>query len=252
VTQYINDQDWTKLHESFINANPFDYVVIDNFFNQETVDSLLKEFPSYDSSVWDTYYNNPIENKKACNNWNKFPKTTYSVFSYLCGQEFEDIVKTITGNTFLKSDIGLHGGGWHSHTKNGKLNIHLDYSLHPKLNLKRNYNLIVYITPTWNKDWGGGLELWSHNIDTNQPGQMVQTIDNKFNRAILFDTTKYSWHGLPTELDCPEGVVRQSLAVYYVSPPDFDTDPRGRALFAPYGNQKNNNNIMELIKERSR
>jgi hypothetical protein len=251
MTEYINNKDWNKLHKEFIGQNPFDYIVIDNFFNQETVDNLLKEFPDYNSNIWDAYYNTPLENKKTCNVWNKFPEVTYSVFSYLCGKDFEDILKIITGNNSLKSDLGLHGGGWHAHSKNGKLNIHLDYSLHPKLLLKRNYNLIVYITPDWNTSWGGGLELWSHNKTTNQPNQLVQTIDNTFNRAIIFDTTQNSWHGLPIDLDCPDGVVRQSLAVYYVTPPDINTDPRGRALFAPYGDQKNNNDIIKLIKKRS-
>ena len=109
----------------------------------------------------------------------------------------------------------------------------------------------MYITPNWNKTWGGGLELWSHNKTNNQPADLVKTIDNEFNRAVLFDTTQHSWHGLPADLNCPEGVARQSLAVYYVTPPDINTDPRGKALFAPHGDQKNDTQVLDLIKKRS-
>jgi hypothetical protein len=33
----------------------------------------------------------------------------------------------------LVADLGLHGGGLHSHARGGKLNVHLDYDIHPKL-----------------------------------------------------------------------------------------------------------------------
>ena len=47
---------------------PFYYKIIDNFFNQEQAKRISKEFPDYNSDVW-FFYNNPLENKKTCNNW---------------------------------------------------------------------------------------------------------------------------------------------------------------------------------------
>ena len=43
-------------------------------------------------------------------------------------------------------DYGLHGGGWHLMHHKGKLNPHLDYFIHPKANLQRKYNLIVFLS----------------------------------------------------------------------------------------------------------
>ena len=90
-------------------------------------------------------YGNAIEVKKVCNNWNEFPKKTYGVFSYLNSIQFVDF---LSNNLFekckLQSDSGLNGGGWHIHSRGGKLNTHLDYSLHPKLGLQRKLNIIVY------------------------------------------------------------------------------------------------------------
>ena len=201
--------------------------------------------------MWNAHYNNAIENKKACNHWDRFPTTTYAAFHYLCGAGFENIVSEITGNQGVQSDVGLHGGGWHAHTTAGKLNVHLDYSIHPKLKLERHYNLIVYITPDWDPLWGGGLELWDHDDTTGRAKECKQLVQNRFNRAVLFDTTQNSWHGLPADLRCPEGVMRQSMAVYYVTEPQGDVDPRGKALFVPYKEQASDPAVLELIEKRS-
>ena len=116
-------------------------------------------------------------------------------------------------NTPLFADSGLNGGGWHIHKQGGKLNTHLDYSLHPKLKLERKLNLIVYLNPDWNAEWGGALGFWG-NESSSKPGELVKEIPPKFNRAVIFDTTVNSWHGLPDPLRCPEGQSRKSLAVY--------------------------------------
>lgn len=250
MKQFLNNRNWRALQSEFLSNKPFNHIVIDDFFLPEVVEQLVKEFPSYDSTVWNAHYNNAIENKKACNHWDKFPRTTYAAFHYLCGAGFENIVSEITGYPGVQADVGLHGGGWHAHATSGKLNVHLDYSIHPKLQLERHYNLIVYITPDWNPAWGGGLELWDHNED-GTPSELITTVENRFNRAVLFDTTQYSWHGLPRDLKCPEGVMRQSMAVYYVTEPAEDADSRSRALFVPHGAQSDDPKILELIKLRS-
>ena len=104
--------------------------VIDGFFKREFAEKLVEEFPSFDSDVW-LRYDNPIEIKKVCNNWNVFPRNTYSIFSYFNSAKWLDYIskKLFEGNQ-LYADSGLNGGGWHIHKKGGKLNTHLDYSLH--------------------------------------------------------------------------------------------------------------------------
>jgi Rps23 Pro-64 3,4-dihydroxylase Tpa1-like proline 4-hydroxylase len=250
MTKFLNDRDWRALQSQFLSNKPFNHIVMDDFFAPEVVEQLVKEFPAYEAEgIWNAHYKNPIENKKACNHWDKFPRTTYSTFHYLCSFEFENIISQITGNPGVQADVGLHGGGWHAHATAGKLNVHLDYSIHPKLQLERHYNLIVYITPDWQTSWGGGLEVWDHNED-GTPSTLHGVIENKFNRAVLFDTTQQSWHGLPKDLNCPEGTMRQSMAVYYVTEPADSADTRSRALFVPHGVQADDPAILELIKLR--
>jgi Rps23 Pro-64 3,4-dihydroxylase Tpa1-like proline 4-hydroxylase len=247
----INIINTSELSDKFLSSLPFNHIVIDNFFEDNIANDIATSFPSHSDDVWTVSYNNPVENKKACSHWDKFPPSIYSAMFYLCSANFISILKHLTKNDYLYADYGLHGGGMHSHNRGGKLNIHKDYSVHPKLNLERNYNLIVYMTPNWNPDWGGGLELWSHDSETNEPKECVVEIENKFNRAIIFDTTQNSWHGLPQELTCPKNIARRSLASYYVTDLHKNSENIKRAHFVPYGEQKNNPEIVEFCKKRS-
>lgn len=246
----LSNIDWDALSERYLTAEPFRHVVIDGFFKDEIAEKLSMEFPKIDDPIW-FVYNNAIENKKSLNSWEAFPSFTYRALSYLNSLTFLDSLGKLTRLAGLETDIGLNGGGWHSHGRGGKLNVHLDYSIHPKLLKERRLNLIVYLTKEWEPAWGGGLELWSHNAETNAPLKREKYVEFKFNRAILFDTTQNSWHGLPEEIGCPEGISRQSIATYYLTEPREKVDPRGKALFAPTENQKEDQEVLDLIKRRS-
>lgn len=243
--------DWQKLQQEFQNAKPFHHCVIDNFWQETVAEQLYCEFPQYNSTVWNAHYNNAIENKKACNHWDKFPAATYQAFNFLGSELLQNKIRYVAKKPDLNLDFGLHGGGWHAHATGGNLNMHLDYNVHPKLGLQRKLNIIIYLVKDWSPDYGGGLELWSHNEQTLRPNEHVKTIELKFNRAVLFDTTQNSWHGLPYPLKCPPDKVRQSLAAYYLGPNPSSNEYRPKALFAPRKDQEGNNSIEQLIQRRS-
>lgn len=248
VSSFLRETiDFNALVPGFDSAQPFRHVVIDNFFADEIAQQLAEEFPSFDGPAW-SVYQNPIEIKKALNHWDRFPRTTYAVFNYLNSREFVAKMEVLAGLP-LWSDPGLHGGGWHAHAQGGKLNTHLDYSIHPKLGKERILNLIIYITPDWQEEWNGALGFWKD--DNGTPGELVQKIPNLFNRAVIFDTSQKSWHGLPDPVISPVGKVRNSMAVYYLCEPRQEASDRGRALFAPHGAQKDDPEVLELIRKRS-
>ena len=253
VKSLISKFNIQKLKKKYKNAEPFDHVILDNFWNKKTLNFLEKEIKNFnkDKKIGVTVYDNEIEKKITCNDYDKFPSNVYQAFTFLNSLTFLNFVKKITGIKNLIVDIGLHGGGIHIHPNRGKLNIHKDYSIHPKLKKERRLNLIVYMTKNWKESWGGDLELWSHNKFQNKPLKLIKKIKNKFNRAILFDTSQNSWHGLPTPVRLPKGVKRQSMAVYYLSEPRNKADDRQRALFAPTKKQEKNKNILDLITKRS-
>jgi hypothetical protein len=231
--------------------DPFDYWIIDDFLHTDLARKIASEFPDYNSSDW-LFYNNPIEHKKTINDWCKFPLETYKVLSTMVSKDFVDHISEITGEKTLFADPGLHGGGWHIHGNAGRLNVHMDYSIHPKLKLLRKYNLIIYLSEEWDNSWGGNLELWSHDASTNQPKEKKVVIQNKFNRALLFDASKNSWHGFYDKIQCPEGKYRKSIASYYLSEVPTGAPDRPRALFSPAPDQRNDQSVMDFIKSRSK
>jgi len=236
----MNENHWGSL-------DPFPHLVLDNFFDDELAHELAADFPDYDSPVWHTY-DNAIEVKKTLNNWHHFSPALYKFFTDINSRECYRIFERLT-NCKLYPDHGLHGGGLHIHGAGGRLNTHLDYSIHPKLGLERRLNLIVYLNAGWQKSWGGSLGLWRD--DGGKPGELIKSIAPMFNRAVLFDTTN-AWHGLPEPITCPPGQHRKSLAVYYLCEPREGAADRSRALFAPTEAQAGDAAVMELIKRRAR
>lgn len=235
--------------ESFNGAAPFDHLVIDDFFVDDIPMMLESEFLAYDDDDW-YVYKNELEDKKACNNWNCFPPLTYKIFQLLTSDTFTSYLSQKLGLE-LQNDPGLHGGGWHIHGDGGCLNPHLDYSIHPKLGLQRKLNLIVYLSSDLSEDCGGHLGLWEHDVPTSQPANLGKEIQPLFNRAVLFDTTQNSWHGISRTLKVGPKVFRKSLAVYYLMNPSEDADPRQKALYAPTEEQKNIPSVLELIHDRA-
>ena len=73
----------------------------------------------------------------------------------------------------------------------------------------------------------------------------------KFNRAVIFDTTQNTWHGLSQKCLLPKDKFRKSLAIYYLCKPSKSIRDNQKALFAPRDNQKNKNKILDLIQKRS-
>ena len=244
----INTKALTTSLNNF-KKKPFDYCVIDNFFDVRVARELSRKFPKYNSQVWHSY-KNKIENKKTCNNWNNFDELTYKVFCFLNSDTFVNLIsKKIRVN--LISDPGLHGGGWHIHANKGNLNPHLDYSIHPKMTYQRRLNLIVYLEESYKASYGGHLGIWEHNHEENLPGLLKKEVFPKFNRAIIFDTSQNSWHGLSRKIELPRNVYRKSIAIYYLCKPKKVHLNNKRALFAPRDNQKKSQDVLDLIKLRA-
>lgn len=226
------------LNKQFNSGKPYCNVVIDDFFSEETAKLLQENFPKVDST-WHSYWN-PIEKKHACNNFDNNP-VYKNLFLYMQTDEFVDIIKQTTGIGNLESDPTLHGAGVHFHPNGGKLDMHLDYSLHPILNKERRVNLIIYMNKDWKDSYNGELQLW--NKEFTHPAKRVYPL---FNRAILFQTNDVSYHGMPTMIACPEGEGRKSIAIYYISEPSNIGEIRLKANFRPLPDQPVNEQLKTL------
>lgn len=122
----------------------------------------------------------------------------------------------------LLPDPSLEGGGLHQSGRGGFLNVHADFTVHPhNRNLQRRANILVYLNPEWDPDYGGALELWNKDMSA-----CVEKVDPIANRVLIFSTEQDSFHGHPDPMTCPEGVARRSLALYYFS---LEDDPLVRS-----------------------
>lgn len=242
--------DWCrnpeKLESEFQSALPYSHVVIDNFFNEKVAQECMNVFPDKTDSCW-SKYNNPIERKLACNNIKLIPSAIQDILYVLNTQEFVEKVMKITGIQNLEIDPYLHGGGIHSHPDEGHLDMHLDYSIHPVSKKERRLNLIIYLNQEWEEIYGGDLQMWDKNMK-----KCIKSIYPKYNRAILFQTSDLSYHGIPNGIHCPKHLSRNSIAVYYVSEPRLNVMHRPKAKYVGLPNEKNAEALNKLRKIREK
>lgn len=234
-----------ELNEKFVSGKPYEHVLIENFFTNEFAEKLFEVFPkTTDDHKWYVYHN-PIEKKYALTDFSKLPEFK-KLFELLQTEQFVEVVKKITGIDNLEADPHLHGAGLHQHPTGGKLDLHLDYSIHPLSGKERRVNIIIYLTKDWKEEWGGHLQLWNE-LFTNCDKKVLPS----FNTAILFRTSDISYHGLPHPITCPEDQSRKSVAIYYVSDPRPDLkNIRLKAQFRPLPDQPLNEKLIQLYKIR--
>jgi len=162
-------------------------------------------------------------------------------------KDFIKYICEISGISDLLADEYLHGGGIHCYPKKGKLNTHLDYSIHPLTGKERRLNLIIYINKDWQDHWGGNLQIMD---DPENPGCKV-TVKPKYNSALIFQTCDSSFHGIPELIQCPPERSRNSLAVYYVTPPREGVTTRPKAKFYVNPAERGDERLKRLLEIRT-
>ena len=239
----------TKTYKKKIYLKPFKHIVIDNFLEKKFLRMIMNEFPKYGDKTWHQY-DNYCENKKTNNQWNTFQPYTYKLFTKLNSAKFLKDLKKLFKEKEIFSDHGLHGGGLNiMKNSTGKLNPHLDNSYHPKTDLLRKYNLIIFLNKNWKVNWGGELIFYNQNKDNPKVhGSISKKIGPFFNRAIIFDTSKNSWHSVNNIIK-KKNLFRKSIAVYYFVNKKNLKKKRLKVLYSPTELQRNNKAVLKFIKK---
>jgi dTDP-glucose 4,6-dehydratase len=214
-----DDEKIKKLNDHFIDAEPFEHIIIPDFLSSKYAEKIFNDFPiDIYSGNWHEY-NNPIEKKITNDNINDMPMCIKQFFYLLSCKEIIGKIQLLSGIEQLEYDPYLHGAGIHIHKTGGKLDMHLDYEKHPFLNKERRLNIILYMSKNWKEEWNGDTQLWDKDLT-----KCVSKSPVIFNTALIFKTNEISWHGLPEEIKCPQGILRKTIAYYYVSPLDSKPD----------------------------
>jgi hypothetical protein len=194
---------------SYQGASPFPHAFFDDFFDPALLDVVLSEFPKPGAIKWQTF-DNEKEIKLASAAESTFGPATRLLLYHLNSITFLDFLSNLTGIKDLIPDPCFTGGGLHQSPRGGKLGIHADFNKHERYGLDRRINVLLYLNKDWKEEYRGSLELW----DKDMKGCQAKLLPI-FNRMALFSTTSNSYHGLPDPLQCPEGMTRKSLALYY-------------------------------------
>ena len=200
-----------SLSAEFKAGSPWPHIVIDDFFEEKVLDTILDEFKQ-SSANWKTF-DSKYEGKNQMNSDESFGPMTRSVFHALNSAPFIEYVSKVTGIERLVPDPYLVGGGYHEIPRGGKLGVHVDFNQHKVLGLYRRLNVIIYLNKEWEEEYGGHFQLWDR-----ESGKCEKKVLPIFNRMAIFETTTTSFHGHPEPLNCPDDIFRRSLALYYYSP----------------------------------
>lgn len=175
-------------------AKPFKHVCIDGFLEGYAAEQALTDFPSFDKSKAVNEYGEI--GKKAVNTRLAAISPFYAkIYEYLFSVEFLASMSQLTGIQDLIGDPTMYGGGTHENLHGQELDAHVDFNYVAGGNAHRRLNLLIYLNKNWDSAWGGDIEIHSNprDPDTNE----IRSYRVDFNRAILFETNEYSWHGFP-------------------------------------------------------
>jgi len=207
-----------KLAGQYQAAQAFPHIAIDDLFPADLLHQVVGEFPA--PEAMSIRFDSEREKKSAESNWSMLGPATRSLITGMNSGAFLSALTELTGIPRLIADEQLEGSGLHQISSGGLLDIHADFSNH-STGLHRRLNALLYLNEGWDPAWGGHLELWDPTMT-----RLVEAIEPQFNRLVVFTTSSDSFHGHPTPLATPPGVMRRSVAAYYYTVSrEVPTDP---------------------------
>jgi Rps23 Pro-64 3,4-dihydroxylase Tpa1-like proline 4-hydroxylase len=163
------------------------HVAIDNLLPAEITEGLYEKFPARELM---RSWSDLREKKFTMRDMDKVDSDVFDVISAFHDQRVITTVENIIGIEGLLPDPTFYAGGLSAMEKGCFLNPHLDNSHDANRELYRRVNLLFYITPGWEKSYGGNLELWDRKV--KNPVEIVSL----FNRLVLMETNSGSWHSV--------------------------------------------------------
>ena len=193
-------------------TEPFKHFYIDNFFEPEFANKLLKAFPPLEDASWEKANTPDIEVKMRSQWTSEFdiPEGIVDAIRLMNAAPFLRAIGSVLEIPKLIPDPYFTGGGLNVTVSGGLLDVHVDGNYHDATGLHRRVNAILYLNPGWQDGWGGEFGIYD-----NQGEKLVKKIAPIHNRLVVFDTNDFSYHGLPDPLNFPAGHARRSIILYY-------------------------------------
>ena len=236
-----NNNDWV-LHERFTNNNgltvlkkvynktlieknmddfkcesyPYEHIIIDDFLKKDVAEKALNEMNKLSDKSACGWFNTKTKwewNKGYWENLDNIPIQIKEIITELNSKEFINKLEKLTGIDNLIAGEILRGSSIHRINNGGYLGLHTDfnsYQMEGLGKLDRRINLLIYMNKDWKLEYSGQFDLCDLENKT-----CIKRINPNFNRCAIFNTSSKSIHGHPEPLNLPEGMRRQSIAIYY-------------------------------------
>lgn len=207
----VQPLDRDLLRRQFASATPFPFVRIENFLEPSFAATVAGAYPTFeDAQQKGVTFKALNEQKKVqITDAKLFPAPVARLSEALASAEFLSDLSYITGIQDLLADEDLSGGGIHMTGPGGRLDVHVDFNYLESKKLHRRLNILIYLNPVWEEDWGGHIQLWDRDVKTCR-----HSFAPSFNRCIIFETSDISFHGV-TPVAGASPYPRRSFAGYY-------------------------------------
>jgi Rps23 Pro-64 3,4-dihydroxylase Tpa1-like proline 4-hydroxylase len=199
-----------------VSKDTIGYFYIDNLLPPQLADEIANRFP-LESNF--SFKKNIRERKYVSAQMNHHNELIEEVLFAFQEDNVVNIVAEICGLKSVKTDDNLYAGGISLMKYQNYLRPHLDNSHDKNRNEWRVLNLLYYVTPNWQSEDGGSLELWNRGLDN-----LPKIIPSYFNRLVVMQTDETSWHSV-SEITSKDKS-RKCISNYYFSniKPEKSTD----------------------------
>jgi Rps23 Pro-64 3,4-dihydroxylase Tpa1-like proline 4-hydroxylase len=205
--EVVSDATVERLKKYFNEIPPYRHFYIDGFLKEEFANKLYENFPAPDDMT--RKYNGLNEKKAEGTDFSKFNPAFQELKDQLAKPEINEWLTKITGIKDVFSIDDPLGAGVHQGENGSYLDIHIDFNIHPNLNIYRRLNLLIFLNKNWKEEYGGHSEMW--NADVSELGAAYLP---SWNRCVVFESSQISYHGY-AKINIPPGESRKSFFNYY-------------------------------------
>jgi len=203
-----------RAHRSaFAAAAPFPHVVIDGFLGGDHASAIARAFPPSSHPGWKRR-----DYAEQAGRLGQLQRTGFegvdgalrSLLAELNGMAFLDFLGALTDRRDLITDPHFTGAGPLATLRGGHLAVHVDFNRDSARHLDRVLSILYYAPPSWERAWGGELELWDRTRTA-----CVTRIAPLPDRLVVMAFGEDHWHGHPSPLRCPDEAMRAVVAAHY-------------------------------------
>ena len=194
-----------EYRDAYRTASPWPHVVIDGLFDPAVVERARAEELGPALELIPRRSNRRVKAESP----GPAGPTAAAILQRLLAEDVCDMLTTLTGIPDLVSDPSHWWAGVHVLAPASFEAVHRDFARDSTGHLWHRVNILVYLNPDWQSEWGGQLELWDTSMTTCH-----RRIEPVGGRMIIFEPGPDALHGIPA-VSCPVGDARLTLASYY-------------------------------------